>query len=174
MRPVTPWLMAAVPPELGETHLDYYGPVRVRLPDGAVSGFLILTNYRILFVRGHGPGAGPLVVQFGIPWMNVTHVAAQYGQNSVGLTVNHLYFEGATSPGVATDQLASEMRHTIVQTRMRRVAETRAPPPPPPSFSPTFTREIVREVVKVPCRYCGTLFELSDVKCPGCGAARKG
>lgn len=29
---------------------------------------------------------------------------------------------------------------------------------------------IVREVVKVPCQYCGTLVEVTEAKCPGCGA----
>jgi rubrerythrin len=31
-------------------------------------------------------------------------------------------------------------------------------------------REIVREIVKVPCAYCGVLMEITNVKCPNCGA----
>jgi hypothetical protein len=32
-------------------------------------------------------------------------------------------------------------------------------------------REVIREVVKIPCRYCGTLNDQLSVKCSGCGAA---
>ncbi len=35
-------------------------------------------------------------------------------------------------------------------------------------------REVVREVVKVPCRYCDTLFDQLETTCPNCGAKRKG
>lgn len=38
--------------------------------------------------------------------------------------------------------------------------------PPPPQIE----REVIREVVKVPCRYCGTLVELRAPYCHGCGA----
>ena len=31
-------------------------------------------------------------------------------------------------------------------------------------------KEIVREVVRIRCRHCGTLFEEKSSKCPNCGA----
>ncbi|MFB3888900.1 MAG: hypothetical protein ACE14S_05365 [Candidatus Bathyarchaeia archaeon] len=33
-------------------------------------------------------------------------------------------------------------------------------------------KEVVREVVKIPCRYCGTLFDQMQTNCPNCGAKR--
>lgn len=33
-------------------------------------------------------------------------------------------------------------------------------------------KEIVREVVKIPCKYCDTLFDQLDTSCPNCGAKR--
>jgi hypothetical protein len=33
-------------------------------------------------------------------------------------------------------------------------------------------REVVREVVKIPCRFCGTLFDQLETSCPNCGAKR--
>jgi hypothetical protein len=33
-------------------------------------------------------------------------------------------------------------------------------------------REVVREVVRVPCRYCQTLFDQLEITCPNCGAKR--
>jgi hypothetical protein len=36
----------------------------------------------------------------------------------------------------------------------------------------TIVKEVVREVVKIPCRYCQTLFDQLEVTCPNCGAKR--
>jgi len=33
-------------------------------------------------------------------------------------------------------------------------------------------KEVVREVVKIPCRYCATLFDQLETTCPTCGAKR--
>jgi rubrerythrin len=33
-------------------------------------------------------------------------------------------------------------------------------------------REVVREVVVIPCKYCGTLFPQTATFCPHCGARR--
>ncbi len=42
----------------------------------------------------------------------------------------------------------------------------------PSSVGATVTKVIEREVIKVPCRYCGTLVEITagPSKCPSCGA----
>lgn len=29
---------------------------------------------------------------------------------------------------------------------------------------------VIKEIVKAPCRYCGTLVEVTTAKCPSCGA----
>lgn len=34
-------------------------------------------------------------------------------------------------------------------------------------------KTIVKEVVKLPCKYCGTLVEITETKCPSCGAPLK-
>ncbi|MCS7135771.1 MAG: hypothetical protein RMJ14_03345 [Nitrososphaerota archaeon] len=33
-------------------------------------------------------------------------------------------------------------------------------------------KEVIREVVMVPCKYCGTLFPQTETVCPNCGAKR--
>jgi hypothetical protein len=33
-------------------------------------------------------------------------------------------------------------------------------------------KEVVREVVVIPCKYCGTLFAQTAIFCPHCGARR--
>jgi hypothetical protein len=43
----------------------------------------------------------------------------------------------------------------------------------PPSASPVITeREVVREVVMLPCKYCGGLMQQTETSCPRCGAKR--
>jgi uncharacterized OB-fold protein len=34
------------------------------------------------------------------------------------------------------------------------------------------TREIIKEVVMIPCKYCGALFVQTATFCPNCGAKR--
>jgi hypothetical protein len=49
-----------------------------------------------------------------------------------------------------------------------------APPPVrlTPSGQPPVQQVIIRETVKVPCRYCGTLIDSTATVCPNCGAPR--
>ena len=50
------------------------------------------------------------------------------------------------------------------------------PPPPPlnliPRDQPPVQQVVIRETVKVPCRYCGTLIDSTATACPKCGASR--
>lgn len=50
------------------------------------------------------------------------------------------------------------------------------PPPPPigliPSGQPAVQQIVLKETVKVNCRYCGTLIDSTDTNCPNCGAPR--
>jgi hypothetical protein len=42
-----------------------------------------------------------------------------------------------------------------------------------PAAAPTVVKEIVKEVVMIPCEYCGTLMPQTATSCPNCGATRK-
>jgi hypothetical protein len=43
----------------------------------------------------------------------------------------------------------------------------------PPSASPVVReKEIVREIVLIPCKYCGALMPQAETACPNCGAKR--
>ena len=53
---------------------------------------------------------------------------------------------------------------------------TYAPPPPVnliPRDQPLVQQVVIRETVKVPCAYCGTLIDSTATNCPNCGAARR-
>jgi hypothetical protein len=45
-----------------------------------------------------------------------------------------------------------------------------APPPPPAVLREVHEKETIREIVKVPCRYCHQLNIMNSAKCSGCGA----
>lgn len=55
------------------------------------------------------------------------------------------------------------------------VALPAAPPLPQPGYGvapalPTSREVIIREIIKIPCRYCGNFVDHTEPKCPGCGA----
>lgn len=64
-----------------------------------------------------------------------------------------------------TGHAAWEARRVDAQRRLTR--STVAGPPP----GTTVVREVVHEVVKVRCNYCGNLMAVTDARCPSCGAA---
>jgi hypothetical protein len=80
--------------------------------------------------------------------------------------------------------LVRSRRSPSLQTHSRPGAVGYAPPPPlPPGMAPpplnmstggqpAVQQIVVRETVKVPCRYCGTLIDSTATVCPKCGAPR--
>ncbi len=59
----------------------------------------------------------------------------------------------------------------IVQTQEYELQVAR---PQPSQHTPSIMKEVTREVVLVPCSYCGGLMPQTSVFCPNCGARRKG
>ncbi|TFH04256.1 MAG: hypothetical protein E4H14_15150 [Candidatus Thorarchaeota archaeon] len=41
------------------------------------------------------------------------------------------------------------------------------------TVQPTYVKEVVREIVKYPCPYCSVLIEVTQSRCPSCGAPQK-
>jgi hypothetical protein len=73
---------------------------------------------------------------------------------------------GMKKGGVARSVAGSEAGGTV--------ATVGAPAAPPPENAPQVVykeREVIREVVKIPCRFCGTLNDQLSMKCAGCGAS---
>ncbi len=57
--------------------------------------------------------------------------------------------------------------------RLRAQARLHHPARPSGDSSPVVLREVVREVVKVRCSYCGNLMDASAARCPMCGAPQR-
>ncbi len=78
--------------------------------------------------------------------------------------------------------LAARSRRTRLPQHSYGGAPAFGPAPPPmgappsvhltPSGEPAVQQIVIRETVKVPCRYCGTLIDSTATVCPNCGAPR--
>jgi hypothetical protein len=44
---------------------------------------------------------------------------------------------------------------------------------PPPTKEVYREMQIVKEIVRVPCKFCGTYVDHTETKCPGCGGSLK-
>lgn len=70
---------------------------------------------------------------------------------------------------------ADNVAQALERAKSTRLQEMQATRPAPRALSPTIVREvhekeIIREIVKVPCRYCNQLNLMNSAKCTGCGA----
>ena len=54
-----------------------------------------------------------------------------------------------------------------------KIPDTQVPPPPPSQTVREVYREkeIVKEIVRIPCKFCGTYIDHTETKCSSCGAS---
>jgi hypothetical protein len=93
-------------------------------------------------------------------------VAAEGG---AGVTARFL----VQDPETARSEIeAARLAGRTMWDARRRLAEHTLKRPMVPAAPPgtTVIREVIHEVVKVPCSYCGTLVDVTDPRCPSCGA----
>ena len=172
MRPVPAWVGQVVLPWHGETYTDFWGPFEATVDGRTVTGTLVLSTYRILFLRA---GAGSLAnasLLYSSPLNQLHRIAGEHRTYEGRLIIDHLVLSFRETTPESAEQNVSAMVATLTAARQSRLAELHPPPsPPPPAPSPVVQREVVREIVKVPCRFCGTLIEVTAAKCASCGAA---
>lgn len=174
-RPVRPEeLYHASLPQPGELHRDYLGPA-VRVGEGS-RGYLVLTDRRILFIRPPRRFDRTYRPLFGVPLEQVERLSADPGRLSTVLSVNGAAFRFSHLGRAPTPDRVRAFRAGIVAARAARLGAAptvRAPPEPRapilPDGSPAPT--IIREIVKMPCRYCRRLVPVTAERCPSCGAA---
>ncbi|MGI0133244.1 MAG: hypothetical protein ACREDK_09215 [Thermoplasmata archaeon] len=169
MRPVPPWVAQAVLPWHGEAFADYWGPLETTVDGHPRTGTLVLSNHRLFFVRVASRSVAETKVDFASPLNQLHRIVGEHDHYEGRLVVDRRTFSfRATTPQAAGDEVASIVV-TITGARALRLEELHAPPPVVAPL-PTVHREIVREIVKVPCRYCGSLVEVTSTKCAACGA----
>lgn len=174
MKPVPEDIRHATLALPGEEHLEYWGPFATDYARQRLDGYLVLTSQRISFVEARGV----LTPVFYTPLEIIYRVSGAKRRKFVTLFVNELKFEATEStaaswPGGINEVLAaiSKAREVrIAKVSMgasRKVTDETAIPQTPVTVR---EREIIREVVRIPCRYCGALFDQTAPKCPSCGA----
>jgi hypothetical protein len=117
-------------------------------------------NFRLVMDRGTFLGSllGLPVRWRGI-WMRAYLVPRQPDGTQISFT-----FRGFITAINLHAQSVYEEELRQVEEELRAIQPPAAPTPPGP-------REIiVREIVRIPCRYCGTLVDQTVRKCPDCGA----
>lgn len=176
MVPVPEWIPQVVLPLHGETYSEAWGPLSTVINGGRVTGVLVLSNLRVLFVRNDGSSLSQAHLQFAIPLNLLERALGDQRKQSGILVLNHLEFEFRTAAGPAPGTFAQGIARRIIEARNRRISELHLPPPPlpPPPPGPAtgvvHEREVIREVVRIPCRFCGTLVDQLAAKCSSCGA----
>lgn len=174
MKPLPAELIHATLPRPGEEHLEYWGPVSTDYNRKRLDGYLVLTNQRLTFVNA----SRTLTPIFFTPLDIIYQISQSKGSRLVVLHVNELEFRVKESiasewPGGISDLVASiskarESRlHGMARATEAQLASAHA------SSNPQVVREreIIREVVRLPCRFCGGLVDQTAMKCPNCGAS---
>jgi len=177
-------LYHATLPEHGESHVGHLGPLF--WSRAHFRGYLVLTSHRLIFVRTPTPLRRSFDPLFELRLNQVTKLSVVAGRLSSAFSTDT---ESFTVPHVASSvkpYVVTGFRDLVAKTRQSLLEEVRNQaassqpnvgthhPPPihrgrvePPV---TREREVIKEIVKVPCRYCGNLVSVTDVKCPTCSA----
>ena len=135
------------------------------------SGTLVLTSQKLLWFERRGMFSRTMRASFEIDllslkgitcggviskWVSITDDQAEY--------IFHLQ-------GIGTNEIESFKAIIIDQMNKAKEAAANATVPPPP---PIIQREVItKEVVMIPCQYCGGLIIQTATFCSNCGAKRK-
>jgi hypothetical protein len=125
-------------------------------------GYLVLSTERLFFMgetRDHKGFELDRDANWNLKAIRVTY--ADYASWPWAVHISGSAFYG-------TKPLAPEIQNALALA----VQAATPPPSPPPSTQPpvVVTHEVIKEIVKVPCRYCGQLNLITDTKCASCGA----
>jgi hypothetical protein len=169
VHPVPEWIVHASLPHAEELHLEFWGPVSAQTGGRLDAGYLVLTNQRLLFLRSAGRARSDLAEGVELPLPEIRRISSSAHGVEVHLKLNFHEFRFIVPGDESAVDLAHRMRAAIVESRQHRVAELRrTPAPAPPDGAPAHPGSS-----DSPCRYCGTIFPTSRVRCPACGAPRK-
>lgn len=144
-------------------------------------GLLVVTSHGVCFARKGGPallshGHAPYLIDRD---SEVDFVRDFYLSSGVLDLVEdpsgqRLVCVGAFRYGVDEPGPVFQAVYRAKEAALAHIAPIlpRQVPPHLPSSSgaPVMVREVIHEVVKVPCRYCGALVVVTASSCPHCGA----
>ncbi|MGI0053596.1 MAG: hypothetical protein ACREC5_02085 [Thermoplasmata archaeon] len=169
-------LFHATLPAAGERHLGYVGPARF---DHGGTGFLVLTDRRLLYVSRPTLGHRRYTPEYEVALPGLDRISVHPGRLRTTVSINDQEFRFSrlfrpVDPGVVLS-----FRTEVVRARgalleaLARAASSAAAPRERGDgpAAPVVQREVIREVVRIPCRYCRQLVDITELRCPSCGAS---
>lgn len=175
VRPVPPWITQVATPVRGEMLTDFWGPMTTWVNGFELEGYLVVSNYRFIFLRSYGPTVAYLAVQLSVPLPNIVQATAHYEGGEVYVGVNHLVFHGLAPANTHPGQVAEEIRSTIVNTRQQRIAELQRPAALPSGApGPGVPLASAAAPGTVACRSCHSPIPAAATFCPLCGVPQRG
>ncbi|MCI4320339.1 MAG: hypothetical protein L3K23_09480 [Thermoplasmata archaeon] len=168
MHPVPDWIVHVTLPRPEEHHLQFWGPVSATTEGQLSAGYLVLTDQRFLFLRSAGRRHSEVTEGFELPLEQLRRVTAIPHGVEVHLRVNDHEFRAIVPGDESAGDLAHSIRSTIVEVRRQRISDLREESHPDSGSGRRSSSSGAAG-----CRYCGTLFPSSTVRCPSCGAPRK-
>ncbi len=174
-RPLDDALYHATLAEPGESHIGHLGPL-VTTP-GRERGYLVLTSRRLIFVRTPSVGRRKYEPRHEVRLDAVRALSSHEGRVTTVFTVNDrsysiVHVRNPVKPYTVTGfrDLVATTRERYLRSLVSSAAGSTLAPTSTDSRPIVREREVVTEIVKVPCRFCGALISLSDPKCSACGA----
>jgi hypothetical protein len=167
VHPVPDWIVHVTLPHPGEHHLQFWGPVSANSDGQLDAGYLVLTDQRFLFLRSAGRRHSDVVEGFELPLEKLRRVTANAHGVEVHLRVNEHEFRAIVPGDESAVDFAHSIRTTILEVRRQRLGDLRD------GVRPGAASELHGSAHGGSgCRYCGTVFPSSTVRCPSCGAPR--
>jgi hypothetical protein len=169
-------LYHAALPIPGEQHLLYFGPVVWGRGEGMV-GYLVLSTMQLIFVTGPQSSVGRFYPYYRVFLENVGNMSLNPGMSMTYLSINQETFVVHHEGNPTLSAAMADFRGKAVDARTRRLEWVReyqgrvARGRPDQAGSVQREREVIREIVKMPCRYCGQLVAVTDLRCGSCGAS---
>ena len=169
--PVADHLYHATLPHVGETHVAYLGPLQ-QIGGGMRRGYLVVANLRLTIVQAPTVTARDYNPSWALALESIRKISVHSGPLATVFTVNeaaarviHAISKIGPAQVMAFRDLlerarAPRFQAAVAAAEAAKLAASIASRPAPPlrrSDAITREKEVIREIVKVPCNYCGQL-----------------
>jgi len=179
----------------GERPIEWFEDVKeFHTHGGKKKGVLIITNFRLIFMSTLAGYSNVYAVDYSIDFSNIISVSPEkdksdwrfkkggFNQTLVVLVRDREHFEFAKEGMhdvipeleelISVRKAEVKAKHAEAQTKPAQTERSSGVPPETQATGQTILKEKeIHVVVKIPCRYCGTLNDQFAAKCESCGAS---
>lgn len=131
-------------------------------------GTLILSNDQLMFTRSDGFISKTERIVSSIPFTAIANVNVEAGLFTKKLVI---LVDRNKIPGIPRHEFEVANPYNWMNAiRDAITSQLTSQQPQPQQTREVYVKEITREIVKIPCKYCGCLNTITDKKCSSCGA----